>query len=66
VRELKAFRKLGLDAGQSAEAGFTLTREDLAFVHADLQRTSDPGVFDLWVGPSSTEGFGKTFRLSAS
>jgi beta-glucosidase len=65
VRELKAFRKLSLEPGQSAEAVFVLTRDDLAFVHADLQWTADPGVFDLWVGPSSTEGFGKTFRLSA-
>jgi beta-glucosidase len=66
VREMKGFRKIGLDPGQSAEVTFVLTREDLAFVRADLQRAAEPGLFDLWIGPSATEGFAKTVRLSAT
>ncbi|MDB5433096.1 MAG: glycoside hydrolase family 3 domain protein [Caulobacter sp.] len=66
VRLLKGFRKVGLDPGQSTDVVFTLTRRDLEFVGADLKPVVEPGLFDVWVGPSAAEGIAKTFRLSAT
>jgi beta-glucosidase len=65
VRELKDFRKLRIAPGASAEVTFTLTRADLAFIGRDLKETAEPGMFDLWVGPSAAEGLRSSFALMA-
>ena len=63
VRELKAFKICRVPAGGHADTTFSLTRTDLEFVGADLQRVAEPGAFDLWVGPSSTAGLHAAFEL---
>ena len=63
VRELKAFKICRIPAGSSVETTFLLSRSDLEFVGADLQRVVEPGSFDLWVGPSSTTGLHASFEL---
>jgi beta-glucosidase len=65
VRELKDFRKLRLAPGASAEVEFTLRAADLAFVGRDLQPTVEPGLFDVWVAPSATQGLQASFELAA-
>lgn len=65
VRELKDFRKLRLAPGESAEVVFTLQTADLAFIGRDLQPTVEPGVFDVWVAPSATQGLQASFELLA-
>jgi beta-glucosidase len=54
VRELKGFQKVELAAGESREIEFTLTPDDLAFVHADLSFAPEPGRFEVFVGGDST------------
>jgi beta-glucosidase len=66
VRELKDFRKLRLAPGESAEVVFSLRATDLAFIGRDLQPTVEPGVFDVWVAPSATQGQHASFELLAS
>lgn len=64
VRELKAFRKVALAPGGSETVRFTLTREQLQFLGADLQPTVEPGTFDVWIAPSAqAEGVHTTFEL---
>jgi beta-glucosidase len=63
VRELKGFKKIKLEGGQSVEVSFTLTRADLEFVGADLEWIAEPGTFDVWIAPSSAQGASKTFEL---
>jgi len=63
VRELKGFKKIKLEGGQSVEVNFTLTRADLEFVGADLEWIAEPGTFDVWIAPSSAQGASKTFEL---
>lgn len=63
VRELKGFKKIKLEGGQSAEVSFKLTRADLEFVGPDLKWIAEPGTFDVWVAPSSSQGTGETFEL---
>jgi beta-glucosidase len=65
VRSLKGFKHVDLKPGKSATVEFTLTRDDLAFVHPDMTRTAEPGLFDVWIAPSSVGGTPATFTLSA-
>lgn len=64
VRELKGFKAVTLEPGQSATLGFVLSRHDLAFVQADLGTAAEPGVFDLWVAPNATAGSAATVTLT--
>ncbi|WP_295941732.1 glycoside hydrolase family 3 N-terminal domain-containing protein [uncultured Xanthomonas sp.] len=63
VRELKAFRKVRLAAGEGMEVRFTLDRHALAFTGRDGQCAAEPGLFDLWVCASSTSGEPVAFEL---
>ncbi|MDM0073838.1 glycoside hydrolase family 3 N-terminal domain-containing protein [Variovorax sp. J2P1-59] len=63
VRELKGFRKVRIGAGESADVDFTLSRADLMFIGQDLKPTVESGPFDLWVGPSATQGLKSSFVL---
>ncbi|XQA62419.1 glycoside hydrolase family 3 N-terminal domain-containing protein [Xanthomonas sacchari] len=63
VRELKAFRKVRLAAGEGMEVRFTLDRHALAFTGRDGQCAAEPGMFDLWVCASSASGEPVAFEL---
>ncbi|MGJ7510156.1 glycoside hydrolase family 3 N-terminal domain-containing protein [Variovorax sp. GT1P44] len=64
VRELKGFRKVHIQPGASMDVEFTLSRADLMFIGQDLQPTVESGPFDLWVGPSATQGLKSSFVLA--
>ncbi|MCU9613052.1 glycoside hydrolase family 3 C-terminal domain-containing protein [Caldibacillus lycopersici] len=55
VKELKAFEKVSLQPGERKTITFTLTEEQLRYYHSDLQWQSDPGTFELFVGPNSRD-----------
>ncbi|HEX8402690.1 MAG TPA: beta-glucosidase BglX [Allosphingosinicella sp.] len=63
VRQLKAFRHVTLAPGASERIAFQLRREDLLFLGRDLGWTVEPGLFDLWIAPSSETGLHGTFEL---
>ncbi|WOS41364.1 glycoside hydrolase family 3 N-terminal domain-containing protein [Xanthomonas rydalmerensis] len=63
VRELKAFRKVRLAAGEGMEVSFTLDRHALAFTGRDGQCAAEPGLFDLWVCASAASGEPVAFEL---
>ena len=66
VRELKAFRKVLLAAGESDVVHFTLRAADLWFVGRANKAVVEPGTFDVWIAPSAeAEGVHGTFELSA-
>lgn len=53
-KELKAFRKVSLEAGEEKEVSFTLTRMDFASYDTRLKQwAAEPGEFTLLVGDSS-------------
>jgi len=56
VRELRGFQKVSLKPGESRELTFTLTPDDLAFIHADMTRSVEPGEFSVWVAPNAAAG----------
>ena len=55
VRELKAFRKILLKAGESREVSFVLTAEDLKYYNHDLAYVCEPGDFEIMIGPNSRD-----------
>ncbi|WP_375287632.1 beta-glucosidase BglX [Sphingomonas sp.] len=66
VRELKAFRKVALAPGARETVRFTLRRQDLEFLGADLKPTVEPGKFELWIAPSAqAPGVSGSFTLTA-
>ncbi|WP_372009425.1 beta-glucosidase BglX [Paenibacillus chitinolyticus] len=64
VKELKAYRKLFLKPGETAEVRFDLTEEQLRYHHSDLSFASDPGEFAVFVGPNSRDTAELRFRLT--
>lgn len=63
VRELKAFRKVDVAAGDSVDVEFLLDRQQLAFTGVDGDYTAEPGLFDVWVCASSVSGDAVSFEL---
>lgn len=55
-KQLKAFKKVELNPGQTEMLSFTLTPHDLSFIGVDLKRIVEPGDFKVMVG-NETVGF---------
>jgi beta-glucosidase len=53
VKELKAFKKIGLESGESREITFSLSWKDIAFYNSNNQFVAEPGTFKLFIGTSS-------------
>ena len=62
MKELKAFRKIFLKAGESREVSFELTAEDLKYYDHDLAYVCEPGDFEIMIGPNSRDV--KTVKLT--
>lgn len=62
-RLLKAFQRVSIAPGETVEAAFTLTRQDLLFIGRDMTPTVEPGWFDLWLAPNAQSGPHTQFRL---
>jgi len=63
VKELKAFRKVRLEPGETVTVGFSLPVSALAFSGLDMRPTVEPGTFRLFIGPNSAEGLESGFRV---
>ena len=55
IKELKAFQKIYLKAGESKEVTFTITKENLMFYNENLEKIFEPGNFLVYVGSSSRD-----------
>jgi len=53
VIELKGFRRISLDPGQTKTVRFTIDKQTLAFWDINMKYTVEPGGFDVMVGRSS-------------
>jgi beta-glucosidase len=53
VRELRGFRRVTLQPGETRTLRFTLGRDAMAMLDAGLRRVIEPGTFTVWVGGSS-------------
>ncbi len=50
MKRLRAFQKIELKAGESKEVSFSIDKDDLAFVNAQLKTITEPGEFEVMVG----------------
>ena len=63
VKELKGFKKLKLEPGESAVVEFILTDAELGFYNNSGEFIVEPGEFEVMVGTNSQEGkYGKFTR----
>jgi beta-glucosidase len=53
VKELKGFQKIELAKGATKIVTFEIFEEDLKFYNSDLNFVSEPGQFEVFVGPNS-------------
>jgi len=64
VRELKAFQKIALKAGETKSVTFAVPAEALAYTDADGSRVLEAGTFDYWVGGDSEASDGGAFTVT--
>lgn len=63
VRELKGFEKVTLLPGESKEVSFKITEEMLRFYDINMDYTSEPGLFELFIGTDSQTDNKASFTL---
>ncbi len=63
VRELKAFEKIGLKKGEKKTVTFTITDDMLKFYDLDMNYTTEPGTFKVYVGSDSNANDTVEFEL---
>jgi beta-glucosidase len=66
VRQLKGFRRIELQPGESKAVTFTLHPGDLAFLRRDMTWGTEPGAYTLYVGGDSTATQSARFLLAGS
>ena len=64
VKELKGFRKIHLEPGESAQVDFALTKEELSYYNHNLEWVCEPGDFEIMIGPNSRDTEGKNLRVT--
>ncbi len=62
VKELKGFKKVTLDPGQSSEVEFEIGVAQLMFYNSDLRKVWEPGEFNVFIGPNSANTAKSSFR----
>ncbi|WP_246236568.1 glycoside hydrolase family 3 N-terminal domain-containing protein [Pontixanthobacter rizhaonensis] len=62
VKELVGFERVTLDAGASKTVSVTIDADSFAFWNRDMERVTEPGEFNLMVGPNSQDL--KTVKLT--
>lgn len=55
VLQLKGFRQIDLEPGETQTVTFTLSADDVAFYRRDMSYGWEPGEFDLFVGPNAQD-----------
>ena len=63
VKELKGFKKIYLEPGESMVINFQITGNDLAFYNAKNKFVVEPGRFNLFIGSSSDDVKQAKFEL---
>lgn len=63
VKELKAFKKILLKAGEVTTVQFKIKNSDLSFYKSDLSFGSEPGKFEVFVGTNSRDVKKAEFEL---
>jgi beta-xylosidase len=65
VKELRGFRRISLEPGESKTLEFTLGPDELSFLNRDMHRVVEPGAFKIMAGGNSKELLGITLTVDA-
>jgi beta-glucosidase len=65
VKELRGFRRITLDPGQTQTVEFTLGPEHLSFLDRDMHRVVEPGTFKIMVGGNSVDVIDTKLNVAA-
>jgi len=65
VKELKGFRRVRVEPGETVTVEFELHTDDLAFYGRNNQLITEPGEFHAWIGGSSETELRTEFRIVA-
>jgi beta-glucosidase len=63
VKELKGFKKVFLNAGESATVDFVIGEAELSFYNLTMTRVVEPGKFNVFIGGSSEKTMNATFEV---
>jgi len=63
VMQLKGFRRVHLKPGETTTVDFVLTADALSILDINMQRVTEPGLFDIMVGPSSADTASATLEV---
>ena len=55
IKELKGFKRINLQPGETETVALEITPEHLAFYNVDMQFVVEPGEFEIMVGNSSLD-----------
>lgn len=64
VKELKDFKKISLQPGETQQVIFTIPAKALSFTGADLKPVVEEGEFNLWVAGDSQSGTPVKFNIN--
>lgn len=65
VRELKGFRQVTLQPGETATVSFTIAEDMLRFYDIHMDYVSEPGLFEVFIGTDSSTENKASFTLLA-
>ncbi|NER17816.1 glycoside hydrolase family 3 N-terminal domain-containing protein [Spongiivirga citrea] len=63
-KELKGFKKIALDPGETKTVSFSVTPKMLEFTGKEMTKVLEEGDYTVMVGSSSIQGLSGTFRLN--
>lgn len=63
VKELRGFRRISLEPGQTQTVEFTLGFKELSFLNRDMHRVVEPGTFQIMVGGNSVDVIHTTLNV---
>jgi beta-glucosidase len=55
IKELRGFRRISLDPGQTQTVEFKLGFDELSFLNRDMKRVVEPGAFKIMIGGNSAD-----------
>ena len=55
VKELKGFKRISLEPGETKTVTLDITPEKLQFLDEHMELTVEPGIFNIMVGTNSVE-----------
>lgn len=64
MRQLKGFRRIGLQPGETQTLKFPLGKEELTYWNPQTKTWGvEPGTFDVWAGEDSTAALHSEFEV---